>query len=99
MFQRRGAMRSATGRERSTPDAARPENDVPKSPWTTPVTQSKYRMYAGLSKPNSLRKAATVSSVAACPSTAWPKSPGSISIEEKIMIETTKSVAIPKTNR
>ena len=31
----------ATGRERSTPDAARPENDVPRSPCMTPPTQSK----------------------------------------------------------
>jgi hypothetical protein len=40
-----------------------------------------------------------VSSVADCPSTAWPKSPGNNSMAENIMIDTTKSVARPKPKR
>ena len=40
VFQRRGPIRSTTARDRSIPEAARPENEVPKSPVMTPPTQS-----------------------------------------------------------
>jgi len=99
VFHNRGAIRSTTGRERSIPDALRPENEVPRSPCTTLPIHCAYRIYAGSSSPSSRRNAATVSLVAACPSTASPKSPGNISIAEKIMIETINSVASPKPKR
>lgn len=99
VFLSLGPMSSATERERSTPDAARPEKEVPKSPFKTDDTQSRYLMGAGLSRPSSRLKAATVSSVAACPNTASPKSPGSNEIELNIMADTTNSVATPSPSR
>ena len=59
-----GATKSTTVRDRSIPDAFLPENDVPKSPVSTPPTQSKYLISMGLSKPNSFLNAATVSYLA-----------------------------------
>ena len=83
----------------SVPEAFRPENEVPKSPCIAPPTHCKYLIWGGSSNPNSRLKAATVSSVAACPKIACPKSPGSISIAEKIITETIKRVASPKPSR
>ena len=99
VFQRRGAIRSMTSLDLSVPEAFRPENEVPKSPCIAPTTHLKYLMWGGSSNPNSRLKAATVSSVAACPKIACPKSPGSISIAEKIIMETIKRVASPKPSR
>ena len=47
----------------------------------------------------SFRNAAFVSSVAACPSTASPKSPGKSSIELKMIIETKNNVIRPRPKR
>jgi len=99
VFLSLGVIISATDLERSCPEAERPEKEVPRSPLSTDFTQSRYLSGAGLSKPSSFRNAATVSSVAACPSTASPKSPGNSEIALKIMAETTKSVTNPNKSR
>jgi len=41
VLDRRGPIISTTRRERSTPEAARPEKEVPKSPCRTAVIQWK----------------------------------------------------------
>ena len=88
-----------TSLDLSVPDAFRPEKEVPKSPCMAPPTHCKYLMQGGSSNPNSRLKAATVSSVAACPKIACPKSPGSISIAENMIMETIKRVANPRPSR
>lgn len=99
VFFNLGAIISTTSRDRSCPEAERPEKDVPRSPRATLVNQSRYLSGAGLSSPSSLLNAATVSSVAACPRTASPKSPGNREIELKMIAETTNNVMTPNSSR
>ena len=99
VFFRRGVIISATDRDLSCPDAERPEKEVPRSPFATDFTQSRYLRGAGLSSPSSFLKFATVSSVAACPSTASPKSPGNSEIALKMIADTTKRVTNPSNSR
>ena len=73
-----------------------PEKELPKSPWKTFPSHSKYLITGCLSKPNSNLNASTADFVALCPSISVAKSPGKNEKQLKIITENAKTVIIPR---
>ena len=73
-----------------------PEKELPKSPWNTFASHSKYLGIGCLSKPSSDLKAATDDFVALCPRISVAKSPGKKEKQLKIIIENAKTVIKPR---
>ena len=73
-----------------------PENELPKSPWNTLESHSKYLGIGCLSKPSSDLRAATEDFVALCPRISVAKSPGKKEKQLNIIIENAKTVIKPK---
>ena len=72
-----------------------PEKELPKSPWKTFPSQSKYLVTGGLSKPNSALRALTADFVALWPNISVAKSPGKKENVLNIITENAKTVTRP----
>ena len=72
-----------------------PEKELPKSPWNTFPSHSKYLITGCLSKPNSNLRASTADFVALCPRISVAKSPGKKEKQLNIITEKAKTVIIP----
>ena len=73
-----------------------PEKELPKSPWKTFPSQSKYLVTGGLSKPNSALRALTADFVALWPNISVAKSPGKKENVLNIITENAKTVTRPR---
>ena len=92
-FVHNGSKRKLKGLFGSALD---PEKELPKSPWNTFASHSKYLGIGCLSKPSSDLKAATDDFVALCPRISVAKSPGKKEKQLKIIIENAKTVIKPR---
>ena len=90
-------IRSQTGADFSP--CARPTAESPRSPCSSPVTQSMYSWYAGLSRPICAFSVETFSGVALRPRTTLAASPGSSTVPAKITIDATNSARMAPTIR